>query len=193
MPHLQFGTNRSFRLDLEDVTSIEPRTSQDVCIDPATAVVDALSHPLEFPPLAKATVPGDHAAVAIADSAPQRADLALGVVESLCGAGVEPDDVTLVLESPLDDESLLLERLQRRGFGGVQLETHNPDDDDRLAMVGVDENQEPLRLNRTLVEADLTMLVTGAPPHRLLGGSPGAYAGLYPQFGSRENLRLYYS
>src|SRR5262245_58958064 len=61
-----FGEAPACRVSLDDYTLLAPDAANYPPLDnPADAVREALAHPLSFPPLAAATAPGDHVAVAL--------------------------------------------------------------------------------------------------------------------------------
>ena len=69
------------------------------------AVRNALEHPLDFPPVRQAVVPGDRVAIALDSSLGEITPVLRVVVDLLYQSGVEPGDVTVVA-SPAHRTSL---------------------------------------------------------------------------------------
>lgn len=192
-----FGDSRTMTAPRDGATVLKANLSQATG-DGAKAVREALSAPLGFPPLASAVTPGDHVAIALEGGIPQAPEIVAGVVTELLLAGVEPADISVVT---LEGESMELQIAELAGerpeFGSILSEvnftTHDPDDETELAMVGVTVAGLPLRINRTLIDADVILPIRVA---RATGnGRPdgGKFAGLFPEFSdreTRERLRL---
>ena len=63
------------------------------------ATADALTAPLDYPPLAQLVVPGDKVCVALADGVPQAAAITRVVVDRLLAAGISAVDITVIRAS----------------------------------------------------------------------------------------------
>src|SRR5262245_9913397 len=135
--------------------------------DPAGAVRDALERPLGFPPLRRALTPDDHIAVVIDETLPGLADLLVPVLEHITSAGVSPAAITLVCAGAgrsrawvdgLPDE-----------FDDVSVEVHDPRDRQRLAYLATTKAGRRLYLNRTVVDADQVVVLTGRHYDLVLG------------------------
>jgi len=183
---VSYGESRRVELPAQDVDTVGPdAASFPPLANPASAVREAIAHPLEFPTLADATVPGDRVAVVIDPSVPAATSVAIGAIAALLDAGVEPACMTVVSTGAIDADSL------RDGLSGVgapeaQLEQHNPFDNDACAMVGVTKAGDALRINRTIAEADFILPVT-APATNVNGSGPAsAFAGMFPAFADEQ-------
>ena len=71
--------------------------------DPAAAVAAALEQPLEYPPLAQTTTPGDRVVVVLGSGLPQVAQVTAAVVQALMASRIAPDGIT-ILQSETDGE-----------------------------------------------------------------------------------------
>lgn len=154
--------------------------------EPAAAVRMTLASPQGFPPLAAATAPGDVTAIAFAAGIPRANIVLRGVIEAMLEAGVSPGMITIVLAEPLEHREQFERELVELHAEGVKFELHDPDDEQSIAMVGVNSAKEPLRLNRTLAEADFVLPVSA---ERLPEGKQvdeSKFAGLFPAFSNRE-------
>jgi nickel-dependent lactate racemase len=187
MATFRFGAAAQCELPLEDYTLLSAASDEHPTLaDPAAGVRAALAAPLGFPPLVAATAPGDVVAVALGDNVPQSNVVVRGVIEALLDAGVSPAMITIVSLQKIAEREALENALAARDAEGVKFELHDPDDEQTIAMVGVNSAKEPLRLNRTLAEADLVLPVSA---QRLPEGGQrdeSKFAGLFPQFSNRE-------
>ena len=52
--------------------------------------------PLEYPPLAKCTTPGDRVVIALGAEVPQVAQVTAAIVQTLVSAGIDPDGITIL-------------------------------------------------------------------------------------------------
>lgn len=151
--------------------------------DVAATVAAALDEPLNFPPLARATVPGDQIVLAVEHSLPQSAELVAAVARHLVEHGAAADHLT-VLSTPEavatgeDDPRDHLPEAWRRE---VKVEVHAPENKSGLALLGLSEEGKPIYLNRTLLDADLVVPI-GCLRDEAALGYHGQYGGLFPTF-----------
>jgi nickel-dependent lactate racemase len=150
------------------------------------AVVAALDEPLEFPPLARCTVPGDQVAIAVDESVPRLAEITAGVIEAFARTGTEPADIRIVTADGSCAE-LLEAQLPELGHANVQVVRHDPNRDNDLCYVGVMHNGETLLVNRTLYDADVVFPIGCTRLDNALG-SAGMFDCLYPRFTDAETL-----
>jgi hypothetical protein len=189
---MRYGLRSTCQLDASALRVASP--SRPIAnVDPLAAMRRALAEPVDFPPLAQATVPGDRAVVAVADGVPQRAAIALGALTGLVDAGVDVRHTTVLLQSELEDPAAFRRELAARKLADVQLAVHDPADAQQLAMVGVTEAGRPLRMNRLLAEADLTLPIAGRGSELLAPEAAARYAGLYPQFADLADQRRFHA
>lgn len=161
-----------------------------LAVDPASLVADcrgpegtteatagrlvgaAVANPPSGPPLAAHVVPGDRVAVALAGDIPQQAAVIGAIVEALSGAGVSPDEITLIHASPLEPL-----RSDQATAGPDEtpaqpalVHEFNPAHDAETAYLLADDEARPLHLARTLVDADVVLAVGGWGFDATLGG-----------------------
>lgn len=151
---------------------------EGVPTDVAAAVIHALAEPLELPPLADATVPGDRVAITVDSAVPCAAEIVRGAVEAAASAGVDRDAISIVSTSA-ELVELCRAKLADNDTDDVPFVIHDPDDEQSLCLVGVTERREPLLLNRTIFDADLVAPIGCAR----LGGC-GVFDSLFPRFSS---------
>ena len=89
MTVLRYGTDSSVALQFAAGVTLEQcGTPQGVPLaDPAVAVAAALEEPLEYPPLAQTTTPGDRVVVVLGSGLPQIAQVTAAVVRALMASG----------------------------------------------------------------------------------------------------------
>ncbi|WP_148072770.1 lactate racemase domain-containing protein [Bythopirellula goksoeyrii] len=145
----------------------------------------AFDDPLDYPPLASATVPGDRVAIALQAGVPQLNQILSGTLSALAHAGVEEEYVTVVV--PPGQEQLQSE-LQDELGSRVSIVVHSSDDIEQLAMLGVTEAGEPLRLNRILCDADLVISIR---PAQGKSSHPMPMEPIFPTFADQESINRF--
>jgi nickel-dependent lactate racemase len=187
MTTLTFGNSLSCKLELGDYTFLAPNCELHPTLDdPALAVREALANPRDYPALAAATVPGDHIAVAVDSNVPQLRSILRGVIGAMLDADVPPAMITIVSADGIENRDELDRDLAEMGAGGVKFALHDPDDEQALAMVGVNSHGEPLRMNRTLAEADFVLPIGVGQSPTANGEGGEKFASLFPRFSTRE-------
>jgi hypothetical protein len=151
-------------------------------VDAALAVITALAQPLEYPPLSAGIVPGDRVAIAMDESVPCGAEIVRGIVQSLRGAGLDSDGISVVT-GDAETGSLCRAELAKSGLNGVEFIEHDPDDERELCLVGVTKKHGPLLVNRTIFDADVVLPVGVAR-----WGESGVYDSLFPRFSNTEAI-----
>jgi nickel-dependent lactate racemase len=147
----------------------------------AGATLNALAEPLDFPPLAAATVPGDRVAIAVDENVPCVGAVVRGAVEAFQRAGIEAADI-FVVTADATTARLCKEALSDNGER-PQIVTHDPGDANNLCLVGQTKKHEPLLINRTIFDADVVLPIGCA---RL--GSSSVYESLFPRFSNAETI-----
>ena len=160
--------------------------------DPAAAVAAALIDPLDFPPLAQTTVPGDSVAIALGEAVPQAAAIVAGIVQTLLACGVEPEHIAVVRSPSMRDGSVPDPRDQLPDdiSGQVALVEHDPDDQEELSYLATSSANRAVYINRTLHDAEL-ILPVGCFRLESAVGFRGIHAGLFPTFSDRKTLERF--
>ncbi|HVA47167.1 MAG TPA: lactate racemase domain-containing protein [Pirellulales bacterium] len=182
---LPYGAQSHVGLDLPDETLLavfnEPRGG--VLDDPAAAVAAALDEPLNFPALARATVPGDRIVLALEHGVPQATALVAAVANYLVEHGASADQLAVLIPPAAvaagerDPRSLLPDAWRDE----VALEVHAPDAAGSLSLLASNHEGKPVYMNRTLLDADLVVPI-GCLRHEPTIGYYGQYGGLFPTF-----------
>lgn len=151
---------------------------------PAELVREALEKPFGFEPLRRALTPDDRITVVIDPRLPHLAGMLAEVLRHLETAGVKPSAVTVL--SPPGSPSDWIDELPDE-FADVTAETHDPADPKKLAYLATTKAGRRLYLNRSLVEADFVVLLTGRrfDPH---SGYAGAENAVFPVLSDEETL-----
>lgn len=156
--------------------------------DPAAAVAAALAHPIEFPPLAQATVSGDRIAIAIDQGVPQEQTIVATVIDELIQSGLEPSDLVIVRAPGARGD--VLARVPDSVRSLVRVVGHVPGDAKQLAYLAADKDGRPIYLNRELCDADVVLPI-GAVRLEQTWGAHGIHGTLFPVFSddaSRERF-----
>lgn len=153
--------------------------------DPRAAVVSALDRPLRFEAFRRALTPDDRIALVVDESLPHLPELIVGVLEYLAGAGIPPSAVTAI--SPAGSAQEWVNDLPDT-MSDLQTEVHQPGDRNKLSYLAAMKDGRRIYLNRTLVDADQTIVLSGRGYDPLLGRSGGAGA-VYPALADTDTAR----
>lgn len=151
--------------------------------DPIDAVRVALEHPFGFPALRRALTPDDHVTIVVDEYLPHLAELLVPLLEHIQSAGVSPESMTL-LSAPSASRQAWIDDLPD-AFQDVHVEMSDPADRRRMAYLATNHKGKRLYLNRTLVEADQIVVLSGRRYDTLLGYG-GAEGALYPALSNEE-------
>jgi nickel-dependent lactate racemase len=151
--------------------------------DPAAAVRAALEQPFGFPPLRRALTPDDHVTVVIDEQLPHLVELLVPLLEHIVAAGVSPSALTLLCPPPGSRQTWVDDLPE--AFEDVHLEVGDPTDRRRQAYLATTRKGRRLYLNRTLVDADQIVVLSGRRYDPLLGYS-GAEGAIYPALSDEQ-------
>ena len=149
---------------------------------PGQLVRDALEKPFHFEALRRALTPDDRVTVVIDPRLPHLAEMLAEVLRHLGSAGISPAAVTVV--SPPNAPATWIDELPDE-FADVTAETHDPADVKKLAYLATTKGGRRLYLNRSLVEADFMILLTGRR-FDPFSGYAGAEAAVFPALSNEE-------
>lgn len=191
---LTYGLDAWVGLDLPDETLLticdEPQGRP--LDDPAAATDAALTGPLNFPPLAQATVPGDRIVLALEHGVPQAHTLVAAVASYLVRHGAAPDHL-VILQTPAAEAALARDPrmlLPDTWRWEVAIETHCPETQGKLALLASSHDGKPVYLNRTLLDADLVVPI-GCLRDASTIGYHGRYGGLFPAFADAKTQQRF--
>lgn len=191
---LYYGPGTLLQIDLDPACLLADlsRLSARPIDDPVAAVCAALAEPQGYPPLARATVPGDRIVVAIADDVPQQAALVAGIVHSLVEANALPEDITVLLSGGADAGEIqrIVDFLPSRLAAEVHVQQHDPQDTKGLAYLAASKENKPIYVNRQLFDADVVLPVGCLRPRSSLGYL-GVHGSLFPTFSDLATMHRF--
>src|SRR5262245_21455827 len=153
--------------------------------DVRDAVAEALEHPVHFEAFRRALTPDDRIALVVDESLPHLAELIAGILEYLATAGIPPSAVTAI--SPAGSSQHWVNDLPET-MADLQTEVHQPGDRKRLSYLAAPKQGRRIYLNRTLVDAEQIIFLTGRGYDALLGYS-GADGVIYPALADSDTVR----
>lgn len=189
---LNYGMGAAVRIDLPETAILAdchtPRG--EPLDDPVAAVAAALLDPLDFPPLAQATVPGDQIVLAVDRAVPQAAAVIAGVVHTLLEGHAEPSDICIVTNDaePAYLTTLLSEDIRSQ----ISVIQHDPRAGDEVGYLATSQEGKQIRFHRALLEADVVLPIGTLRLDEGLGYF-GINAGLFPTFSDAETVERFLS
>jgi len=157
--------------------------------DPQAAVRAALDAPLDFPPLQQALTPDDHVTIVIDENLPQLPDLLSPILELVTSCRIAPELITLLC--PVGSNAQTWIDSIPDAFQDIHTEVHDPNDRNKLSYLATTKKGRRLYLNRTLVDADQSVVLSGRR-YDPLSGYSGAAASIFPAL-SDQASRVDYS
>jgi nickel-dependent lactate racemase len=153
---------------------------------PAASAADltreALEHPHGFEAMRRALTPDDRVAVVLDPRLPEIGPVLAEVLAHLASGGVKSETVTVVTQ-PGDPQGWIDDLPDE--FSDIRAETHDPADRKKLAYLASTAAGRRLYLNRTLVEADFVVVLTGRG-YDPQTGYAGAEAAIFPALADEE-------
>lgn len=152
--------------------------------DPARSIAEALRRPFDYPALQRALTPEDMVTIVVDVPGMTSSALLVPILEELLEAGLSAESIALLTVSGsgdwLDD---LPEHLEE-----VHIEEHSPRERNRLAYLATTKTGRRLYLNRTLVDADQSVVLT-MRRYDLTMGYGGGTAAIFPGLSDDETRR----
>jgi nickel-dependent lactate racemase len=206
---LRYGVNSVVHFDLRPEALLAafptPRGTPVTVVQ--TAVADALADPLDFPPLARAVVPGDRVVVALEPGVPQAETIVAAVVQALCNAGIEASHITVLKtfadsagQNTADQKTagqpdcppMTIGKQRAALPEAIQHLTHDPDDRNQLSYLANIGEGKPVYLNRAICEADFVVPI-GCLRSETSFSYQGVCDGVFPTFADTGTLARYRS
>jgi nickel-dependent lactate racemase len=156
--------------------------------DPEAAVRDALESPLRYPPLRRALTPDDHVTVVVDERLPGVAGLVTVVVDHITSAGVAPEAVTLLCPPSASRQEWVGELPDQ--LEAVHVATHNASDRKQLAYLATTKKGRRVYLNRSVVDADQLVVLTGLRFDPQMGHA-GAAGAVFPVLSDVETRHAF--
>lgn len=187
---LNYGQQGRFECAIPRDQLIGVHSAPEPLTDLHGALQQALEDPIEFPPLARAVVPGDHVVLALDRHTPQAAALIAAVYEILSTQGIQPADILILQPTALagpqvtDPRTLLPEAVR----SVVQWRVHDATDPAQQAYLATTANGERIYLDREVVHADFVMSIGQIGFDPVLGYR-GTNTVLYPGLSSTSAVQ----
>jgi nickel-dependent lactate racemase len=142
--------------------------------DPGEVVRAALEAPFGYPPLRRALTPDDHIIVLVDEQLPHLASLLVPVLEHIARASVNTEAITLLCPTASGSPGWIDELPDE--FDAVRVEVHDPKDRRKLSYLATTGAGRRLYLNRSIIDADQVVVLTGRrfDPYLGRGGAEGA-------------------
>jgi nickel-dependent lactate racemase len=193
---LRYGSESTLRLDLADGALLAEcgRPTSPPLKAPTAAATSALAEPLEYPPLARSTTPGDQVCIAIEQGVPRAGEIVAGVVQALVSAGVSADGITVLrtredAQTGNGDPARWLDgEVAKR----ITIADHDPSRRDRLGYLAATRSGQAILLNRAIVDADVVLPV-GCIHNGWGAWDHGIYGAIFPTFSDNRTLMRYRS
>lgn len=144
--------------------------------DLLAAITQALTQPINSPPLRELARPGDTACIVFTDITRASPDhlLVPALLAELELAGVRDEDITLLCGIGMHRPSTPEEKVAKLGQAVVnryRVVDHQPQNPDALVDLGTTESGIPLSVNKTAYEVDLLIATGIVEPHQYAGYS----------------------
>ena len=175
------------------------KTALPVIDDPAAAVANALSHPVQAPPLAELAANRKSACIVICDitrPVPNRIFLR-PLIETMIESGIPADAITILIATGLHRSPDSAEIAELIGddwvLEGVPIQSHDARDQASLVDLGRTPNRGvPVQINKHLFEADLRIVTGLIEPHFMAGWSGGRKV-VAPGVAGEQTIRTFHS
>ncbi|MBN1396368.1 MAG: DUF2088 domain-containing protein [Pirellulales bacterium] len=191
MALLRYGINSSLEIESSSaITADGPQWSS--LAEPDEAVSAALDEPIDYPPLAKCTTPGDRVVLALDRGVPQAAEVTAAVVHALLRAGVGGDGISVLTsddneDGAAEDPCRLVEAGQREQ---IRVIVHDPADRRQLAYLAADSSGEAILVSRALHDADMVLPI-GCFHDERAAGYFGIHGAVYPAFSDAKTIQRF--
>jgi hypothetical protein len=147
-------------------------------------VVEALAKPEQFLPIAEMLVPGDSLAIALDCELPHAGAIVAGVLQAIDGCRL--GKIEVVVSDSLAPSTV--EGLRKSLPQSVELTLHRIADRGSQMYLAADEDAEPIRLNRSLGDADMVLPISVMRVTDPLVGGPSSDV-LFPGLGDDSQLK----
>lgn len=134
-------------------------------------------------PLRRALVPDDHAVIVVDETLPNVGELVAEIIAHITAGDVQPSAVTLLVPPPSGNQEWV-DALPDE-FGDVHVEVHDPADVKKVAYLTTTKAGRRVYLNRTLVEAEFVVVLSGRR-FDPASGYTGAECSLFPVLSDAE-------
>ena len=189
---LRYGVSNSLTLEFSsDQTTAFAGLDVETIDGSLKEVIHAsLDQAIHFPAFREIVFPEDTLAIAIGEGIPRIAEILASLIDYIqTYTEVALEDITIVFPNELTAsvESQLKELLDEFVFSTLTFELHNPAISEELAYLTATQEGEPIRLNKTLVDADVVLPICSNLPESLFGYA-GFFHDLFPLYTETETI-----
>ena len=189
---LRYGVSNSLTLEFSsDQTTAFAGLDVETIDGSLKEVIHAsLDQAIHFPAFREIVFPEDTLAIAIGEGIPRIAEILASLIDYIqTYTEVALEDITIVFPNELTAsvESQLKELLDEFVFSTLTFELHNPAISEELAYLTATQEGEPIRLNKTLVDADVALPICSNLPESLFGYA-GFFHDLFPLYTETETI-----
>src|SRR5947209_6510081 len=178
-----YGLERAdYEVSEASLVAARRQPSAPPIVDLGRAVHDALEMPIGFPALRKAITPDDHVVIVADDHLPRQEEMLSAIVDYLIQARIQPSAITILYPWMSDSGATKLS-----SHPEIRVEVHDPANRKKLSYLATTRQGRRLYLNRTAVDADQLIVLSGRGYDPLLGYA-GAEGALYPALADTETL-----
>jgi len=183
---LRFGTDQSVDVEFADgvLVAAGDLPHGTPLADTTAAVNAALESPLDFPPLARGTTPGDRVVLAVERDVPEAPLIVGTTIDYLVRSGVAPDGIAVLIAANDPQTENLRDAWTADWKSHVTVALHDPLDQRRMAYLARSSADTPVFLNRLLTEADLVLPI-GTFRRRTAAGYFGVHSPIFPTFANQ--------
>lgn len=142
----------------------------------------ALEYPLGLPSLAEILFAGDRILLVPDAAITAEPDLLAEIIDFLTRSDVQIGSIAILLT---ENEEKTTKNLRDKLGNQINIIVHQPSRRDRLALLGVDLNDQPIALCRDLVDADMIITV-GRYSNRVSKDNFGLHSTVFPRFSDQE-------
>lgn len=184
---LDYGTTACWHGQIADAHLLWQFAGPSSLPDVSAAIAESVSHPLDFPALQQALVPGDHVALVLDRHVPSSAEIIAELWRVCEAAGVSPQDVHVIQPlsltgvRPGDPRRLLPDSVR----SDVGWKVHDPTDDQGIGYLASSADGERIYLSRDVLSADFVLPIArlGFDP---VQGRRSAMSSFYPGLSNTE-------
>eukprot|EP00456_Euglypha_rotunda_P016133 TRINITY_DN1527_c0_g1_i1.p1 TRINITY_DN1527_c0_g1~~TRINITY_DN1527_c0_g1_i1.p1 ORF type:complete len:410 (+),score=106.02 TRINITY_DN1527_c0_g1_i1:1080-2309(+) len=159
---LDYGTTNCWHGEIDDAHLLWQFNGPPALLDVVGTIGEFLQHPLDFPALRQALVPGDKVVIVLDRHVPSAAEVIAGVWQQLLTAAVSPEDIQILQPialtgvRPHDPRRLLPDGVR----DSVVWKVHDPTDDQGIGYLASSADGERIYLARDVLNADFVLPIS---------------------------------
>lgn len=189
---LRYGASKTLCLTPTEEQSVQAHSIAIESLDHALneTIHKSLDTSVHFPAFKEIVFPEDTLAISVGQGVPQVAKVISCILDYIqTSTAVSPNDITIVFAN--EQEALAIHQLEALLdeflLSSLTMEVHNPDISEDLAYLTATAEGDPIRLNKTLVDADVVLPICSNLPDSLFGHA-GFFHDLFPLFTETETI-----